>query len=71
MEKLYVLVGKEAGTDEIKLLASWYKMPSQAVVDKITTSLKANYESFALLQDILFIAGEAKVETRNWMSLPY
>ena len=60
MNKLFVLVASEPSRDSFDLVATWRdKMPSQEAIDKIVKNLENKYESFALMQDILFIDGKA------------
>lgn len=67
MEKCYALLGQNPNTNELVLLASWSKLPSQSVIDTLLDKLSNTYSRFVLTEDILFIEGRGEPDTQDWL----
>tara|TARA_B110000503_G_C7097584_1_gene392319 strand:+ start:278 stop:484 length:207 start_codon:yes stop_codon:yes gene_type:complete len=63
MDKLFLFVG--LNTSGSTIIMSWAKKPTQEQVDRVVSEKNKQYSEFALMEDILFIPGNAEEASEN------
>ncbi len=63
-DKLYVFIGRENSNDQLVILESWSKQPTQDTIDALVKKYYDRYKKFALMTDMLFIEGNQN--PRRW-----